>query len=100
MRWIWRSRIVQKSCRHDYNQRTIVATSWFANRRHHEALGSELGAAADNAVVILPQATACGVERREAQRFGGEASQTSRSPPARASGWVSQTYPCKARRVP
>ena len=40
---------------------------------------------------------ACGVERREAQRFGGEASQASRLPPARASGWVSQIRPCKAR---
>src|SRR5215210_3819826 len=37
------------------------------------------------------------MERREAQRFGGEASQALRSPPARASGWVSQTRPCKAR---
>jgi hypothetical protein len=40
---------------------------------------------------------ACGVERREAQRFGGEASQALRSPPARASGWDSQSRPCKAR---
>src|SRR6058998_3197949 len=37
------------------------------------------------------------LERREAQRFGGEASQASRSPLARASGWASQTRPCKAR---
>ena len=33
------------------------------------------------------------VERREAQRFGGKASHAFRSPPARASGWVSQARP-------
>ena len=38
------------------------------------------------------------LERREAQRFGGEASQASRSPLARASGWARK--PVLARRVP
>ena len=38
------------------------------------------------------------VERREAQRFGGEASHASRSSPARASGRVSQTRPNGSRK--
>src|SRR3954471_3747711 len=38
------------------------------------------------------------VERREAQRFGGEASHASRSSPARASGRVSQTRPSRPRK--
>src|SRR4051795_11602384 len=38
------------------------------------------------------------VERREAQRLGGEASHASRSSPARASGRVSQTHPNGPRK--
>src|SRR3954449_6259301 len=38
------------------------------------------------------------VERREAQRFGGEASHAFRSSPARASGRVSQTRPSGPRK--
>jgi len=44
-----------------------------------------------------PPTTRSAVERREAQRFGGEASQALRSPPARASGRDSHPHPCKAR---
>gem|GEM_PF-4838356 len=74
--------------------------SLLAQGRCHDAIRKPgRGRAADNAACPFRRlrTLACGVERREAQRFGGGASQALRSPPARASGWVSQTRPCKAR---